>query len=29
MGSELIIRVVAIAAGAFTVAAVSVLLFSS
>lgn len=29
MGSELMIRVVAIAAGAFTVAAVSVLLFSS
>jgi hypothetical protein len=29
MGSELIIRVVAIAAGAFTVAAVSVLLFST
>jgi hypothetical protein len=28
MGSELIIRVVAIAAGTFTVAAVSVLLFS-
>jgi hypothetical protein len=29
MGSELIIRVVAIATGAFTVAAVSVLLFST